>query len=338
VNKKINIALIFIIIILSFSMSSFASIELGDTSTQVKEVQQMLNNLGYEVSIDGIYGYRTKETIKDFQRSNGLTADGIVGEKTLNFLIKRTEDITYVVKKGDSLSELAIKFNSTAAIIREKNQLSSNKIVAGRTILIPKSGMGGGRIENVYKKIDHQIQAGDALSILAKKYGSSVQAIKRANNLSDNQIRVGQTLTVPHLSKESDRVFALNNSSLIWPVKGRMSSPYGNRIHPITGKRQFHGGIDIAVPTGTQIRAAADGKVIKSGWVNGFGYTIVIDHGKRVRTLYGHNTRLLVKSGSVVKKGDRIALSGSTGESTGPHLDFRIYLNGETVSPLNYLP
>ena len=336
--KKINITFIFIIILLLFTMNIFASVEFGDKSTQVKEIQQMLNNLGYDVSIDGIYGYRTKENIKDFQRSNGLTADGIVGDKTFNFLIERTKDIEYVVKKGDSLSELAVKFNSTLAIIREKNQLSSNKIIAGKSILIPKSGMGDGRIENVYKKIDHKIQAGDALSILAKKYGSSVQAIKRANNLRDNQILVGQTLTVPHLSKGVDRVFALNINSLIWPVKGRISSPYGNRIHPITGKRQFHGGIDIAVPTGTQIRAAADGKVIKSGWVNGFGYTIVIDHGKRVRTLYGHNTRLLVKSGSVVKKEDRIALSGSTGESTGPHLDFRIYLNGETVSPLNYLP
>lgn len=321
-------------------MSSFARIELGDTNSQVKEVQQMLNNLGYEVSIDGIYGYRTKETIKDFQRSNGLTADGIVGEKTLNLLIERTKDIAYLVKEGDTLSKLAVKFNSTAAIIREKNQLSSDKIIAGKTILIPKSGsgMGDGRIENVYKTIAHKIQAGDSLSILAKKYGSSVQAIKKENNLHENKIYAGQTLTVPHLGEGLDRVFSLNNNSFIWPVKGRISSPYGSRIHPITGKRQFHNGIDIAVPTGTKIRAAADGKVIQSGWVNGFGYTIVIDHGKRVRTLYGHNSRLLLKTGAGVKKGDRIALSGSTGESTGPHLDFRIYLQGNTLNPLKFLP
>ncbi len=82
----------------------------------------------------------------------------------------------------------------------------------------------------------------------------------------------------------------------------------------------------------------AAGKVIQSGWVNGFGYTIVIDHGKEVRTLYGHNSRLLLSSGDSVRKGDRIALFGSTGESTGPHLDFRICLNGETVNPRNYLP
>lgn len=103
-NKKINSIFIIIIIILSFSMNSFARVELGDISTQVKEIQQMLNNLGYDVSIDGIYGYRTKENIKDFQRSNGLTADGIVGDKRFNFLIERTKDIEYVVKKGDRIA------------------------------------------------------------------------------------------------------------------------------------------------------------------------------------------------------------------------------------------
>ncbi len=340
-KKKINIALIFIIFIifiLSFSINSFAKVDLGDRGNQVKEIQQLLNNLGYDVSIDGIYGYRTKETIKDFQLSNGLTADGIVGDKTLNLLIERTKDIAYVVKEGDSLSELSLRFNSTVAIIREKNQLKSDKIIVGKTILIPKTGTGDGRIESVYETIDHKIQAGDALSILAKKYGSSVQAIKEANNLRDNQIYIGQILTVPHLSEGLDQAFVLNNNSFIWPVRGRISSSYGNRTHPITGKKQFHGGIDIAIPTGTQVRAAAAGKVIQSGWVKGFGYTIVIDHGKKVRTLYAHNFRLLVTSGDRVRKGDKIALSGSTGESTGPHLDFRIYTNGETVNPLSYLP
>ncbi|MGE5587894.1 MAG: murein hydrolase activator EnvC family protein [Clostridia bacterium] len=123
----------------------------------------------------------------------------------------------------------------------------------------------------------------------------------------------------------------------VMPVTGRISSDFGMRFHPILKKSRFHSGMDIAVPTGTLVRAAADGVVIYSGWVSGYGYTVIIDHGGGLSTLYGHNSSLLVKGGQSVLQGDRIAKSGSTGLSTGPHVHFEVRDNGTPVNPWQWL-
>jgi murein DD-endopeptidase MepM/ murein hydrolase activator NlpD len=103
-------------------------------------------------------------------------------------------------------------------------------------------------------------------------------------------------------------------------------------------KNKFHSGLDIAVPSGTQVKAADGGKVLISGWNGGYGYYIAIDHGNGISTAYAHNSRLLVKEGDVVYQGQVIAGSGSTGLSTGPHLHFEVRINGAPVDPVKYLP
>ncbi|MBC7082329.1 MAG: hypothetical protein PWR07_1098 [Bacillota bacterium] len=127
------------------------------------------------------------------------------------------------------------------------------------------------------------------------------------------------------------------SGKFIMPVKGRVSSDFGMRFHPILRKARFHSGIDIAVPSGTPVLAAADGIVIYSGWISGYGYTVIIDHGGGLSTLYGHNSSLLVKSGQSVLQGDRIARAGSTGLSTGPHVHFEVRDNGTPVNPWQWL-
>ncbi|MEN6370963.1 MAG: peptidoglycan DD-metalloendopeptidase family protein [Armatimonadota bacterium] len=121
---------------------------------------------------------------------------------------------------------------------------------------------------------------------------------------------------------------------LMLPVSGRFTSRFGYRIHPVTGNRSLHTGVDIACPSGSQIKAAADGEVIMAGWMGAYGYAVVIDHGGGVSTLYGHNSRLLVHTGQHVKRGTIIARSGSTGWSTGPHCHFEKRINGKPVNPL----
>lgn len=118
-----------------------------------------------------------------------------------------------------------------------------------------------------------------------------------------------------------------------------VTSEFGNRIDPITGKRAGHTGMDLAVPTGTPIRAALPGTVIVSTYNRGgYGYYIMIDHGDGLSTLYGHCSRLLASVGRTVEAGDVIALSGSTGRSTGPHLHFEVRVNGARTNPRSYLP
>ena len=118
-----------------------------------------------------------------------------------------------------------------------------------------------------------------------------------------------------------------------------VTSEFGYRKDPFTGKTKGHSGMDLAVPTGTPIRAALPGTVTVSAYNRGgYGYYVMIGHGNGLATLYGHNSQLLARVGQTVEAGDVIALSGSTGRSTGPHLHFEVRINGERTNPRSYLP
>lgn len=122
-----------------------------------------------------------------------------------------------------------------------------------------------------------------------------------------------------------------------WPVSGEITSPYGYRVHPIWGTTIYHSGIDIGVDEGTPVHAADGGVVVWSGWMGGYGYAVVIDHGNGLSTLYGHNSELAVDEGQSVAKGQVISYAGSTGNSTGPHVHFEVRVNGIPVDPMGYL-
>lgn len=117
------------------------------------------------------------------------------------------------------------------------------------------------------------------------------------------------------------------------PAAGRISSGFGYRFHPILKQKRLHAGIDIAGGSGSPIFAAAEGVVIYAGYRGGYGNAVVIDHGSGISTLYGHCSRLYVRSGQKVGRGQRIAAIGSTGLSTGPHLHFEVRKNGRPVNP-----
>lgn len=127
-------------------------------------------------------------------------------------------------------------------------------------------------------------------------------------------------------------------SILQWPVYGRISSPFGWRVHPIFGTKKFHTGIDIAASYGTPIKAAASGRVILAQTYGGYGNATAIDHGGGLVTLYGHQSRIIVKVGQKVDAGQVIGYVGCTGYCTGPHLHFEVREDGTPVDPLKYLP
>ncbi|MCS6971854.1 MAG: M23 family metallopeptidase [Turneriella sp.] len=125
----------------------------------------------------------------------------------------------------------------------------------------------------------------------------------------------------------------LNLRAFVHPVRGKITSGFGLRRDPFTEKHRFHKGIDIACPIGTPVVASAEGTVIFTGSKKGYGKTVVLEHRNGYQTLYGHLDRILVKPGDKVKQGEKIALSGTTGRSTGPHLHFEVRRRGQPERP-----
>jgi murein DD-endopeptidase MepM/ murein hydrolase activator NlpD len=122
-----------------------------------------------------------------------------------------------------------------------------------------------------------------------------------------------------------------------FPVGGDISSPYGHRQHPRSGRADFHSGIDISTSPGNPVKATADGIVSFAGWSGGSGNLLVLEHGHGFSTFYAHNRKLTVRVGEKVKRGDVIANAGSTGNSTGPHVHYEIWKDGRPVNPRTYL-
>ena len=122
-----------------------------------------------------------------------------------------------------------------------------------------------------------------------------------------------------------------------WPVKGWLTSSFGFRRSPITGHGQFHAGLDIASPVGTEVVAPSDGRVVFSGRKDGYGNTVILEHGFGLQTLYGHNSRLFVKAGDVVARGTKIAAVGASGRTTGPHLHYEVHVDGVPANPINFI-
>ncbi len=150
-----------------------------------------------------------------------------------------------------------------------------------------------------------------------------------ALSISDGGINLGESYTGPVV--EGTMIFPLGSGFT------GISGEWGMRQHPIYNVQRMHDGIDLACSMGTAIYAAMDGVVTYSGWYGGYGYYVSISHGNGLVTAYGHNSALLVKAGDKVRTGDRIALSGNSGDSTGPHLHFEVKENGSSVNPRKYV-
>jgi murein DD-endopeptidase MepM/ murein hydrolase activator NlpD len=133
------------------------------------------------------------------------------------------------------------------------------------------------------------------------------------------------------------RAIQTANMPSLWPVNGNLTSYFGKRADPFSGEGAMHPGIDISVPSGTQVRAAADGVVGQASFFGGYGRIVVIDHGGGCSTYYAHLSRFDVLPGQSVRRGDIIGYSGSTGRSTSPHLHYEVRMHGVPVNPYPYL-
>ncbi len=226
----------------------------------------------------------------------------------------------YIVRKGDTLGAIARRYGFSEEKLAQANHLrDTNHIFEGQALMIPGT------------VLQYRVSGGETLSAIAHKFGVHSMELARMNGLADpDHLREGQQLSIPAGqgggSLQVSRALPLGQ--LLWPVQGWLSSPYGMR------DGAMHEGIDIAADQGQPVKAVKDGRVAFAGPRGTYGETVIIDHGAGLRTLYAHNSRLLVSEGQRVLAGQSIARIGSTGRSTGPHLHLEVLLNGVPFDPL----
>lgn len=239
----------------------------------------------------------------------------------------------HTLAPGETLSAVTQRYGITlTALVGANPDLSSlDRLPVGVELLIPPG-------EGLLVTLEH----GLALTDLLAAYGADPVAVARANAIrSPLDLRPGMLLFLPGVAPTAalERLAAVREleNTYVWPLHGRLTSYFGRRNLGL-GTSTFHRGLDIAAPTGTPIVAARSGTVVFAGWSNqGYGNLVKIRHAGGAETWYAHASRILVRVGQSVSQGERIALVGSTGISTGPHLHLELHVNGRAIDPLTEL-
>lgn len=192
------------------------------------------------------------------------------------------------------------------------------------------NGISERSFEDREAKVDSSLPVSESGRLIASIEGGLVWL--------NQQSRIEETILneLSELAAQRAKQWAATPS--IWPVKGPITSKFGPRVSPFTGKKALHAGIDIGAPTGTPVQSPADGKVVVAAYDTRMGKFIRIDHGYGIETTYGHLSKILVKYGQRVHRGDIIGHVGSTGRfSTGPHLHYQVAINDRVVDPIQYI-
>ena len=243
-----------------------------------------------------------------------------------NFL-RRLEVVSNLIKNNDEtireIKELQVELErKKETLTKQMDEINKNKIIVEEE---------KGRLDKLNKENKAKVKK------LIKLQGELSSQIKLTEKeISELESR-GQEINNEIVSSSGGGSY--NGSKMAWPVIGytTLSSKFGYRIHPISGEKKLHTGIDIPAPAGTPVVAANSGTVIISRYDNSYGNMVAIDHGGGIVSFYAHNTERLVKVGDKVSKGQKISTVGTTGYSTGNHLHFEVKKNGTFVDPMNYL-
>lgn len=275
-------------------------------------VEKIVNGKGVEKT----YTIKNGDTIWDIAFENGMTVEEIqAANPNINLdKISIDQKIKLAVSEPYINVEIVANVKAVEEIPYTVKNVNDSKMYQGTSKVTVKGKTGSAQVE---KKVT--VLNGD----VTKEEITKSTVITAA---------VEQVVTVGTKKKSSSSYVASSSTGRFsWPARGIITSRYGRRWG------ELHTGIDIAVPRGTTVKAADSGVVSFAGWNGGYGYCVIINHTNGYQTLYGHNSKLSVKVGQEVSKGQKIAASGSTGRSTGPHVHFEVRKNGVAQNPSSYL-
>ncbi|MBE7705501.1 MAG: hypothetical protein E7Z90_06825 [Cyanobacteria bacterium SIG29] len=243
----------------------------------------------------------------------------------------------------DSISQFLDRVYYQNLIIQsDKKKMAELKVDARNvSVLKRKLEREKRQLSGIIKTIDKENKSIKKIITQNKAMIDKIQRDKRAYERSERELsRQSENLTTI-ISKSTKDSGVTVTGGFLRPVQGRVSSPFGWRIHPIFKSKIFHNGIDYAAPYGTPIKASNAGKVIYSGWYGGYGRVVIIDHGSctgaPTTTLYAHMSKQKVFVGENVTRGQIVGYIGTTGYATGPHLHFEVRVNGKPQNPANFL-
>ena len=340
---------------------------LKQTQQELKNNEAQQKNVKNEIQVLDNEIHQIENKIEELEKSIQET-EAAIQKKEEELAIAQAEEekqyktlkkrIKYMYEKGQVgylevlfQSESLTDFLSRLEYIKQIMQYDQNALTqmqkTREQIIAQKEEIEEKKKQIVSLRNETKIQR-NAMEEKKKRKGAELATIRLDGEKQKQQLEELEN-SIKKVGDEIKRLTALSNRTygggkLEWPLPGRyyISSPYGYRTDPISGrKNSFHSGIDIPGSTGTNVIAAGDGTVLQARYIGGYGYTVIIDHGKdngkTISTLYAHNSKLLKKEGQAVRRGDVISLVGSTGYSTGPHVHFEVRLNGNHTNPLPYV-
>lgn len=326
----------------SFMEEAMEETEIVSTALDFDDYEYGILSMAFDDDIEIVEGYLTENQIAS-------VSDAV--KKIVNLEEKKT---IYEVQTGDTLSEIALKTSIPMDKIVELNENLENEnsmIRAGDELVVTTTEppitierMTQEYIEEIY---DAEIQyvendnwyTTEQVTLQQPSAGrrNIVAQLTYANDKEIGREIIKEEVLLEAVPKIVERGTKIPPTYIKPLSGGRMSSGFGRRNAPTRGASTNHQGVDWATPVGTAIYASSGGVVTRAGWGSGYGYCVYIRHPDGKETRYGHLSKVLVSSGQSVKQGQKIALSGNTGRSTGPHLHFEIRINGVAVNPLKYL-
>lgn len=309
---------------------------------KINSSQEKLDNLQLQLKGLNVDIRKAKDNIAQIE--SDINENEALLKERLRVMYK-TSDIAYlqIIFESNNIKELLSNLHNIQRIVNYDKELlskleESRKKTEAQRVILEESKAEMTQIQEKVKLEQAEIESN--LNVQMQEKGKITQDIEKLK-LQEQELqkeslaiekRIQQLTTTSSTKPYSGGIMG-------WPlsVKGKITSPFGSRTNPISKQREYHQGVDIAAPKGTPVLAAGDGTVISSQYQNSYGNVIMVDHGGGIVTLYAHNSSLVAKKGTKVKKGQTIAKVGSTGYSTGNHLHFEVRKNGKTVNPMSYI-